>query len=165
MMRQVFPQQLQLGQSDIAQIEFNARSRDDIPQILRGLQFIYVTPELRESVFEILEGLVPDKVSAEQGRPGMDLWKALVLATLRVNLNWDYDRLLEMANQHKTIRQILGHGLRDDGDIYKLQTIKDNVGLLDEASLDKINQLVVNAGHTLLKKTKRHSKRAVIPLS
>lgn len=163
-MRQVFPQQLQLGQSDIAQIEFNARSRDDIPQILSGLQFIYVTPELREPVFTILKDLIPNKVSAEQGRPGMDLWKAFVLATLRVNLNWDYDRLLEMANQHKTIRQMLGHGLRDDGDAYKLQTIKDNVGLLDEASLDKINQIVVNAGHTLLKKTKHRSKPDVIPL-
>lgn len=163
-MRQVFPQQLQLGQSDIAHIEFNARSRDDIPQILRGLQHIYVTPALRDPVFAILEGLVPDQVSAERGRPGMDLWRALVLATLRVNLNWDYDRLLEMANQHKTIRQMLGHGLRDDGDDYKLQTIKDNVDLLDEASLDQINQIVVNAGHSLLKKTKHRSQRAVIPL-
>jgi len=49
-MRQVVPKQLQLGQCDIAQIIFNARSRDDIPQILRGLQFIYVTPDLRNSV-------------------------------------------------------------------------------------------------------------------
>ena len=163
-MRQVLSKQLQLGQCDIAQITFNARSRDDIPQILRGLQFIYVTPELRDPVFEILAGLVPESISAARGRPGMDLWKALVLATLRVNLNWDYDRLLEMANQHKTIRQMLGHGLRDDGDEYKLQTIKDNVDLLDEASLAQINQLVVDAGHTLLKKTKHRSKHAVIPL-
>ena len=103
-MRTVFPQQLQLGQTDIAQIEFSVRSRDDIPQILRGLQFIYVNDALRKSVFSILEGLVPDEVSSQHGRPGMDLWKALVLATLRVNLNWDYDRLLEMANQHRTIR-------------------------------------------------------------
>ena len=152
-MRQVFSQQLQLGQADIAQMTFDARSRDDIPQILQGLQFIYVQDELRESVFSILEGLVPDGVSADRGRPGTDLWKALVLATLRLNLNWDYDRLLEMGNQHRTIRQMLGHGWRDDGDGYKLQTIKDNVDLLDEASLRQINGLVVKAGHRLLKKT------------
>lgn len=155
-MRTVIPQQLQLGQADIAQIKFSTRSRDDIPQILRGLQFIYVNDDLRESVFVILKGLVPDGVSSDRGRPGMDLWKALVLATLRVNLNWDYDRLLEMANQHKTIRQMLGHGLWDNGDEYKLQTIKDNVDLLNEDSLQQINQLVVDAGHRLLKKTKRH---------
>lgn len=154
-MRQVFAQQLQLGQADIANIEFNPRSRDDIPQILQGLQFVYVNESLRESVFAILVDLVPDEVSVNRGRPGMDLWKAFVLATLRVNLNWDYDRLLEMANQHRTIRQMLGHGLRDDGDTYKLQTIKDNVDLLDENSLQAINKLVVDAGHHLLKKTKR----------
>ena len=154
-MRTVIPQQLQLGQADIAKIEFSARSHDDIPQILRGLQCIYVNDDLRESVFVILQGLVPDGVSSHRGRPGMDLWKALVLATLRVNLNWDYDRLLEMANQHKTIRQMLGHGLWDNGDEYKLQTIKDNVDLLNEDSLQQINQLVVDAGHRLLKKTKR----------
>lgn len=153
-MRQVFAQQLQLGQTDIANIEFNPRSRDDIPQILQGLQFVYVNESLRESVFAILVDLVPDKVAVDRGRPGMDLWKAFVLATLRVNLNWDYDRLLEMANQHRTIRQMLGHGLRDDGDTYKLQTIKDNVDLLDEDSLQAINTLVVDAGHRLLKKTK-----------
>ena len=153
-MRQVFAQQLQLGQTDIANIEFNPRSRDDIPQILQGLQFVYVNESLRESVFAILVDLVPDKVAVDRGRPGMDLWKAFVLATLRVNLNWDYDRLLEMANQHRTIRQMLGHGLRDNGDTYKLQTIKDNVDLLDEDSLQAINTLVVDAGHRLLKKTK-----------
>ena len=154
-MRQVFAQQLQLGQADIAHIELNPRSRDDIPQILQGLQFVYVNESLRESVFAILVDLVPDEVAVDRGRPGMDLWKAFVLATLRVNLNWDYDRLLEMANQHRTIRQMLGHGLRDDGDTYKLQTIKDNVDLLDEKSLQAINKLVVDAGHRLLKKTKR----------
>lgn len=151
-MRTVLPQQLQLGQSDIAAIQFDVRSRDDIPQILQGLQYIYVTPELRESVFSILEGLVPEGTSSERGRPGMDLWKVFVLSTLRVNLNMDYDRLHELANQHRTLRQMLGHGLRDNGDEYKLQTIKDNAALVDEASLEKINQLVVDAGHRLLKK-------------
>ncbi len=78
----------------------------------------------------------------------------LVLATLRVNLNWDYDRLQEMANQHRTIRQMLGHGSFDEQD-YKLQTLKDNVGLLDEQALQRINKVVVDAGHSLLKKKRK----------
>jgi hypothetical protein len=40
-MRQVIDPQLKLGEQDIAAIEFNPKSRDDIPQILRGLQYIY----------------------------------------------------------------------------------------------------------------------------
>lgn len=154
-MREVIARQLRLGHADIGSLTFNPRSRDDIPQVLQGLQYIYVTDELREAVFAVLEKLVPAEVDASRGRPGMDLWNALVLATLRVNLNWDYDRLLEMANQHRSIRQMLGHGFWDDDHEYKLQTVKDNADLVDEASLQRINQLVVEAGHKLLKKKPR----------
>jgi hypothetical protein len=153
-MREVIARQLRLGHADIGSLTFNPRSRDDIPQVLQGLQYIYVTDERREAVFAVLEKLVPAEVDASRGRPGMDLWNALVLATLRVNLNWDYDRLLEMANQHRSIRQMLGHGFWDDDYEYKLQTVKDNADLVDEASLQRINQLVVEAGHKLLKKSR-----------
>jgi hypothetical protein len=50
---------------------------------------------------------------------------------------------------------MLGHGLSDDGETYHLQTLKDNVSLLTPEILDRINQVVVKAGHQLLKKTKR----------
>ncbi len=49
------------------------------------------------------------------------------MGILRVNLNWDYDRLHEMVNNHITIRQILGHGQADDGEQYGLQRLKDNL--------------------------------------
>ena len=74
--------------------------------------------------------MVPANVDANNGRPGMSLWKILVMGVLRLNLNWDYYRLLEMVNQHKTIRQMLGHGFRDEDEAYNLQTLKDNVSLL-----------------------------------
>lgn len=50
-MRQVIDPQLQFGEQDISGIRLDPKSRDDIPQILRGLQHIYVTRELREQVF------------------------------------------------------------------------------------------------------------------
>ncbi len=151
-MRQVKNKQFQLGETPISQIKINPQSRDDIPQILRGLQYIYVNAELREQVFNILETMVPQGVSPENGRPGMELWKILVLGTLRLDLNWDYDRLQEMANHHRTIRQMLGHGMADDKYTYKLQTLKDNVCWLTPEILDKINQVVVKAGHNLVRK-------------
>jgi len=42
-MRVVINQQKQLGEIEIASIQFDPKSRDDIPQILRGLQHIYIT--------------------------------------------------------------------------------------------------------------------------
>ena len=36
-------------------------------------------------------------VDKHNGRPGMDLWRILVCGVLRLDLNIDYDRLLELS--------------------------------------------------------------------
>lgn len=77
----------------------------------------------------------------------MDLWKILVLGTLRLNCNWDYDKVHEIANNHNKLRQMLGHRANDFDSKYALQTIRDNIALLTPQILDEINQLVVKAGH------------------
>ena len=41
-MRVVQNAQMQIGEVDISQIEFDPKSRDDIPKILKGLQHLYV---------------------------------------------------------------------------------------------------------------------------
>lgn len=151
-MRKIENQQLQIGEQDISQIYLDPKSRDDIPQVLKGLQYIYTTPEVRTEVFNILAGIVPVNVDSGNGRPGMTLWKILVLGVLRLSLNCDYDRLLELSNQHKTIRQMLGHGFLDDMKEYKLQTLKDNVSLLTPEIMDQVGLVVVKAGHKLVKK-------------
>jgi len=158
-MRQVINPQLQFGEVDIGAIALDPKSRDDIPQLLRGLQHIYTNPELRARVFAILEEVVPAGVNGQAdthtGRPGMEQWKILVLGVLRLGLNADYDRIHELSNEHKTLRQMLGHSGWADGeeDRYGLQTIKDNLRLFTPAILDRINQEVVRAGHTLVKKS------------
>ena len=72
-MRIVKDPQASFGQVDIAQIEFDPRSRDDIPAILKGLQYIYVNKAVRDEVFTLLEGALDSKASAQTGRPGMEL--------------------------------------------------------------------------------------------
>jgi len=143
---------MKLGEIAISEIKISLRSRDDIPPLLLGLQHIYTNSDLREAVFGILEENILADIDSQNGRPGMDLWTILVLGVLRVNLNWDYDRLEEMANNHKTIRKMLGHGSFNDDYEYKLQTLKDNVYLLTPEIIEKINQVVIEAGHTLVKK-------------
>jgi hypothetical protein len=152
LMRKVKESQMKLGEVNIADIKFDLRSRDEIPKLLMGLQYIWCTPELREKVFEILEKIVPEDTNPDTGRPGMELWKILVLGTIRLNCNWDYDKTQEIANQHRTVRQMLGHSIMEEDYSYPLQTIRDNVVLLTPEVLDEINQLVVSAGHNLVKK-------------
>ena len=151
-MRTASQPQLKLGEIDIANIRFDPRSRDDIPQLLRGLQYLYTDKTLRAAIFEILARLTPKTVNPELGRPGMALWKIFVMGSLRLNLNCDYDRLQELVNHHNTIRQMLGHGFTDDELTYHLQTLKDNVQLFTPEVLDEINQVVVEAGLKLKKK-------------
>jgi len=97
---------VQLGELDIANIHLDPRSRDDIPQLLRGLQYLYTDKELREKIFEVLAKLTPESVNPETGRPGMGGWKILIMGSLRLNLNCDYDRLQELVNNKTEQRKI-----------------------------------------------------------
>jgi len=152
-MRKVIENQLKIGQTDIGSIPIDLQCRDEIPQLLLGLQFIYRHRKIRHEVFRILERITPKEVDTDKGRPGMDLWKILVLGTLRLNCNWDYDKLHNIANEHKTVREFLGHSIFEFDWRYELQTLKDNIRLLTPELLDQINQVVVSAGHDLLGKT------------
>lgn len=150
-MRVVQNPQMQIGEIDLSQIKFNLKSRDDIPKILRGLQFLYMDVPLRKNIFSLLEKRFAPTVDKGNGRPGMPLWSAFVCGTVRLDLNIDYDRLLELTNEHKTLRAVLGHD-EYDGSLYHFQTLKDNVSRLTPELLDEINQLIVDAGHVLVKK-------------
>ena len=109
-MRHTLPPQLQLGELNVSAIEFDAYSRDDIPQLLRGLQHLYDHKEDRDVVLDLLRENILEEVDADTGRPGMSLWAVLVLGVVRLGLNCDYDRVMELANEHRTLRQMLGHG-------------------------------------------------------
>ncbi len=154
-MRKAKESQMRFGEKDISQIEFDLRSRDEIPKLLMGLQYIYGNEEIRNEVFRILEGVIPEGRDTKNGRPGMELWKILVLGTLRLNCNWDYDKVQEMTNNHRKVREMLGHGKFDEDYKYALQTIKDNVSLFTPEVLDEINKVVVKAGHKLVDQKKR----------
>ena len=157
-MRVVQNQQMSIGEVDVSRIIFDARSRDDIPKILRGLQHLYTDTTLRAAVFALLTSQIAPKIDKDNGRPGMTLWSILVCGVVRLDLNIDYDRLQELVNQHGTLRQMLGHG-ECDKEPYAFQTLKDNVMLLTPELLDKINQIVVPAGHALLKKKENAALR------
>jgi len=151
-MRKVIDLQMKIGEISIADIKFDLRSRDEIPKLLCGLQGIYCNREIREQVFEILKKIVPANIDLNNGRPGLDLWRIFVLGTLRLCCNWDYDKLMEIANNHKTLRQMLGHGIMDQDFNYALQTLKDNVSLFTQEVLDEINQIVLKYGYKLVGK-------------
>jgi len=151
---------MHFGEVDISKIVFDLKSRDDIPKILKGLQFIYTNIPLRNATFQLLESQIAPQVSKSNGRPGMALWPILVCGVIRLDLNGDYDRLHELVNHHDTLREILGHGTFADVR-YHFPTLKDNVSLLTPELLEEINQLVVQAGHVWVKKGRRSAAWAL----
>ncbi|MCU7911560.1 MAG: hypothetical protein KZQ63_05355 [Candidatus Thiodiazotropha sp. (ex Lucinoma aequizonata)] len=72
---------------------------------------------MRRPVFAILEEVLPERTSEgengkadpDTGPPGMLQWQILVLGILRLGFNAEYDRIQELANQHNTLRKMLGH--------------------------------------------------------
>jgi len=152
-MRKVLPEQIQLGEIDISAIPIELDNRDEIPQLLRGLQFIYNNVKIRTEIFKLLWKIVPDDIDISNGRNGMNLWRILVLGVLRLNCYWDYDKLQEMANNHRTLRLMLGHGgILDNEFNYHRQTLNDNLRLFTPEILDQINQIVATVGIELTKK-------------
>lgn len=140
-----------LGQTSVEKLILDLKCRDDIPAILMGLKALYLDPTLRARVLKILEEGIAKNASLAHGRPGMDLWKILVMGVLRYGAQLDFDRLHDLVNNHHNIRVMLltgGFG----GEKWKIETIKDNVTLLTPEILDQISQVAVEAGHTLVKK-------------
>jgi len=72
-------------------------SRDELPPVLAGLQWIWTHPTLRAQIFSLFS----QKISAHKkatGRPGMELWQILVLGVVRLALDADWDRMAYLAN-------------------------------------------------------------------
>ena len=159
-MRKTFEVQLELGQPAIEDVVLPKRSRDELPPLLKGLQWIFKTPELGEAIFELLENAVVGSKQSTTGRPGMDLWHILVLGVVRLGLNCDYDRLEHIANYDTLVRQIMGLPAFGSEVHFHHKTISDNVCHLDEELLNKINALVARHGLEHFKKNGKDNPAA-----
>ena len=160
-MRQRFETSPGLQVLPIEKIRLPLHSRDELPPILAGLQWIWTHPTLHEEIFALLEARVMANKKAT-GRPGMDLWQILVLGVTRLGLDADWDRMEDLANHHTLLRQMLGVADTPWGAeaaTFHHQTLRDNVGLLDDELLRKINARVAAAGRAVFAKKSRRAPR------
>jgi len=143
-MRQRFQQQLIFGVIPIGEISINLKSRHELPPVLFALQYVFNDEKMSEEIFAILEAHVLSG-KKKTGRNGMSLWEILVLGVTKLCLGADFDELHNLANNHRELRGILGVQTSDFsiGKAYNLQTLKDNVQLLDEGTIKSISLLIV----------------------
>jgi hypothetical protein len=153
-MRHHFQAQPDLQIIPIEKIQLPLHSRDELPPILAGLQWIWTHPMLKAEIFARLEAKILAGKKAT-GRTGMDLWQILVLGVVRLGLDADWDRMEDLANHHTLIRQMLGVPATpwgDDAKVFGHQTLRDNVALLDDQLLKEINARVAAAGREVFAK-------------
>ncbi len=145
-MRNSIKMQLGIGEIPIENIVINPQCRDEITQILLGLQTLYKDKEAIKKIFKILEKLNMEGINTKIGRPGMCLWNMLVIANFKITNNFDYDKLHNLCNEHKTLRMMMGHSYLDNK-IYSLQTLKDNIKMFTAEIIAEINAIVVKKAH------------------
>jgi hypothetical protein len=153
-MRQAYQAQPDLQLTPIGKIRLPLKSRDELPPILAGLQWVWMRPPLKAEIFALLEAkILAGKQAA--GRTGMDLWQILVLGVVRLGLDADWDRLEHVANYDGLVRQMLGVPAAPWGEADKEfghQTLRDNVALLDDELLQQINARIAAAGREVFAK-------------
>ena len=149
-MRVAFQEQPRLDCPPVDAVPLNLNCRDEIIPILRALQHVYGDIGLRQEILDLIGNDVNADSSADQGRKGLDYWTIMVLAAVRLGCNLDYDKLQDLAEQHRTLRLIMGIGDWEDQTDFDWRRIRDNLCLLRPETIAKINQAIVAAGHKLV---------------
>jgi len=148
-MRKATELQGRLDCDGIVQVRLNLECRDEIIPILRSLQQIYSQPTLRDRLLELIAGDVNSVSRPDRGRAGLGYWQILVLCAIRQGCALDYDKLQDLAEQHRALRQIMGIGDWDEDTPFNWRRIRDNVCLVNPSTIEQISQLIVGEGHRL----------------
>lgn len=148
-MRKAFSSQQRFDCRGVLGVELNLECRDELIPILRALQQIYGQPKLRDEILGLVAEDVNQDARDDVGRQGMDYWQILVLAGVRLGCNLDYDKLQDLAEQHRALRHIMGIGDWCDRCDFSWRRIRDNLCRLKPSTIEKISQLIVAEGHRL----------------
>lgn len=151
-MREMYNARPTLDCTPIVQVPLNANCRDEIIPILKALQHLYGNRALLQEILDLVGQDVNGSTSSTKGRMGMNYWQIIVLASVRLGCNLNYDKLQDLAEQHRTLRQIMGIGNWDDHVRFDWRHIQDNICLLRPETIKKINEAIVAAGHQLVPK-------------
>jgi hypothetical protein len=149
-MRKPFSDQQRLDCEVINQVELNLNCRDEIIPILAGLQHIYSKPDLRDSILDLIASDVNAETRRDIGRPGFDDWQILVLAGVRLGCDLDYDKLQDLAEQHRALRHIMGIGDWDVKVSFNWKRIQKTICAIKPETLATINALIVSEGQVLV---------------
>jgi hypothetical protein len=149
-MRIAFDPQLRLDCPAVPDVRLNTECRDEIIPILKALQHLYSQLELRDQLLDAVARDVNGTSSPDQGRPGMTYWSILVLGGVRLGCNLNYDRLQNLAEEHRSLRRIMGIEGWCDDQTFDWRCLRDNLCRLSPDTIERLNHLIVAEGHRIV---------------
>lgn len=148
-MRKSFSSQLRLDCNPIESVELNIESRHEMIPVLAALQQVYADPKLRFSVTELIGFDLNATTRRDIGREGFSDWQVVVLAAVRLGCNLDYDQLQDLAENHRSLRGVLGIGDWDQSTHFGWRRIRDTLCMIRPETLQKLNHAIVSYGQEL----------------
>ena len=147
-MRKAYPTQLRFDTVPIQNVVLNLECRDSIVPVLRALQHVYANRQITRSILDLIADDIIGDSRADTGREGMDYWHICVLVAVRLGCDFTYDQLQDMAENHRSLRAIMGLGECDE-DTFHHKTLRNNFCLLKPETVDRISHAIVQEGHAL----------------
>lgn len=148
-MRKAIQTQRRFDCHSINNVTLNLNCRDEIVPILFALQHVYSQTTVLDSILRLVESDVNASSRNDRGREGMDYWQIVVLAAARLGCDLDYDKLQDLADQHRALRQIMGIGDWEAATDFNWRRIRDNICLLKPTTIEQISHLIVAEGYVL----------------
>ena len=149
MVRIPYQSQYRFDSSPVANVVLNVECRDEIIPVLVGLQHLYTDNTLRHKVVKLIAADLNQDSRRDVGRPGMDDWQVVVLAAVRLGCNYDYDKLQDQVENHRSLRAIMGIGEWQDCGGFSYRRIRDTLCELKPETIAKLHQAIVSAGQRL----------------
>jgi hypothetical protein len=139
---------MRLDSVPVENVRLNLKCRDSIIPVLRALQHLYCDRELTDDILQLIGNDINDNTRTDTGREGMDYWHICVLLAVRLGCDYTYDQLQDLAENHRSLRAIMGLGDYDETEFHN-KTIRNNFCLLRPQTIEQISRAIVREGHKL----------------
>jgi len=148
-MRKSYETQQRLDSCPIYDLQLNLNCRDEIVPILAALQHLFTQPQLRTKLCRLIANDLNPDSRRDVGRPGFDDWQVIVLAVIRHGCDLDYDKLQNLAEEHRSLRQLMGIGDWDQTTSFDWRRIQAALTQLKPQTIQSLNQAIVAYGQEL----------------
>ncbi len=148
-MRKSYETQQRFGSCAIYDVQLNLNCRDEIIPILAALQHTFTQPKLRAKLCRLVANDLNAQSRRDVGRPGFDDWQVIVLAVVRHGCDLDYDKLQNLAEEHRSLRQLMQIGDWDQPTSFDWRRIQAALTQLKPETIRSMNQVIVAYGQDL----------------